>query len=244
MAEWFPQGCNYIYNLGYGFYSNQPAYMDIKLSPDDPNGAFNSHASCTHPNNTTCYSAATSDGLQNMCEGLFPTYGVAGFSDPPIGVLNGYQIGIGLVNPTMYARRVSPGVGVYPLSRKPVRSYHNGMWAGTYGLPVGWYLFYRIHPARLQTSPIVYIDPLYRYDYTYITTPDGRNLSTTFYYKDGLNANAAWVYGGSTTINDFNKFHSYGYVNTTYKWDICCSNSYINNNNGRYIFDNICGACG
>ena len=89
MAQWFPQGCNYIYNLKYGFYSNQRAYMDIKLFPDDPYGAYNSHASCTHPNNATCYSAVATDGLQNMCEAVFPTYGTVGFSDPPVGVLNG-----------------------------------------------------------------------------------------------------------------------------------------------------------
>lgn len=242
MANWFLQGCNYIYELGYRFDLRVPAYVDIKLFPDDPNGAPNSHATCSHPNNTACFSSFTSDGLQNSCEPLFPG-SAGGFSDPPIGVLNGRQIGIGLVRPTMFQRGVNPGPGVYPLFRKPVRSYHAGMWGGAYGLPVGWYLFYRVHPRSIQVNPIVQINPLFIYDFTYVRTLDNRTFATNFYFKDGLNPNAIWSFGGTTGAGSSNVFRTWGPSNGLYKWDLCCTNSYIQNNNTRFVFDNVCGVC-
>jgi hypothetical protein len=243
MGNFFPQGCNYTYQLGWNSDIRIPAYMDIKLFPGDPYGAPNCHNNCTHPNSSTCYSTVTADGIQNECQYIG---GNTVFSDPPIGVINGYQLGIGLVRPTLKDRGYNgPSfTNVYPLDRKPVRSNHNGVWGGVYGLPLGWYLLYRIQPASVSAST-VYVDPLYRYNYTYITTADNRNLATTFYYKDGLNASATWLYGGSTTQGTTNAFHAYGYINGWYKWDICATNAYINSASmsTRYIFSDSCTTC-
>jgi hypothetical protein len=241
MATWFSGNsvCLYLFNVAWQYDSRVKAYCDIKLFPDDPNGSNNSHAACSHPGTPpqACISSFTADGIRNICEQYFYPYSDT-YSDPPVGVLAGKQIGTGLVDPTMKRAGVIPAPGVYPMSRKPVRSYHNGMWSGNYGLPIGWYIFMRFHPATLQFSPLVQINPLLIIQGSSIITPDNRNLGTNRYVKDGSNPNGIWSFIGS------NNFTTWGPSSAYYRWDHCISNTYISNHTfSRFLFSAGCNIC-
>jgi hypothetical protein len=275
MSNYFPAGCSFTFDTGYNFDSRGPVACEVKLFSDDPYGSPNAHGSprnnfdtppqwtCGHTNASAC-TAGSSDGITTICQSNGFWNGERIFTDPPVGPpyeqgssVNAYRCcdqGRGLCAPTMLSRGITNPQGQFPMARKPVRSYHNGIFSSQNynSLPRGWYIWLRYCPLFSTVSSYTYDRFLYKY--TTILFPgsagacsfDGRQNTTYSFYAVNEQPNPFWAampYYGCLVPSPF-RFA--GYLGDYFRIDMLVTNGFLQSNgfsNPRRIFEGDCAPC-
>jgi hypothetical protein len=201
-ASWTTFSCMYGVYAGCGYFSNDPnmpTSVSSSIYPSPP----------VYPNYNSTRGTVTADGLY-LNDFSIPRDGgpyYADFCGPTVG--GGY--GGFYVEPYNTTYPTNSG----PRNNKPTRSYNpnaNGL------LPVGFYIKLHFMPARRKEST-AFCNPMWRYNSSTIGTPDGRNLTTLYYYKGGNDS--LWAYGGSNPLTTWN------YLSVCWMWQVAVYNSYI-----------------
>jgi len=281
MSNYFPAGCSFTFDNGWNYDIRGPVFCDVKLFSDDPYGSPNAHGvpsnpydyppqwTCSHPGGSPCIATAQ-DGVQTICQyagnwdEIFQEYGLPQYTDPPVGPpftagydLNAYRCceqGRGLCAPTMISRGVVNPQGQYPMNRKPVRSYHNGIF-GTESqnyLPRGWYIWLRFSPRSY--SAYDFTPDRFLYKYTTILYPDsagacstdGRQNTTYGYYNDFGMPDPFWAPMPYYSCLFPSPLRTAGYLFNYFRYDILVTNGFLQNenfSNPRRIFEAACAPC-
>jgi len=234
--------CPGTFDVSWNYDGRIRVFGDIKFMPDDPFGSPQTHP---HPFTTTI-AGPSPDGYYVRC---FPYFGTAVgiYTDASVGnrqapncqqlgtCAQTYNPGAGLVRPDCIADRA----GQYPMNRIPVRTYNRGFWCCDYGLPIGWFIFLRLHPSLLTTAQL-YSGTRVIFNYMRTITAENRIFATNNYWHWGNQLNQAWTYFGGGPLTDA------GYLNQFFRLDIAGTNAYVTNSswgNSRQIFQSICSPC-
>jgi len=280
--NYFPAGCSFTFDTAYNFDSRGPVFCDVKLFSDDPYGSPNAHGSprnndtppqwtCSHPGNSAC-TASSSDGIQTICQyagnwgEYYAEYGNPEFTDPPVGApftvgfdINAYRCceqGRGLCSPTMISRGVVNPQGQYPMNRKPVRSYHNGIF-GTESqnyLPRGWYIWLRYSPRSFSAHLDPFTPDRFLYRWTTILYPDsagpcstdGRQNVTYGYYNSLGMPDPFWAPMPYNSCLVPSTLNFGGNLTDYFRIDVLVTNGFLQNDNfsnPRRIFEAACAPC-